>query len=184
MQREEWADIKGYEGWYQVSTMGRVRSVDRKIEQWSRYGHNIIRNVKGKVLSATDNGNGYLIVGLAKNQQGENRYVHRLVAETFIENQENLPEVNHIDFDKHNNAIDNLEWVSRIENIHHSISNMCVPKKMKLPGTGERFITKKKNKYRLMVQRKGMQYEKLFPTLQEAVEAREVLLGGGQHYAV
>lgn len=101
---EIWKDIKGYEGLYQVSNLGDVR------------------NHKGKVLSKLkNNGNGYLISCLCKEGKQTNHYKHRLVAEAFIPNPENKPAVNHIDADRSNNKVDNLEWVSTKENIHHTI---------------------------------------------------------------
>lgn len=87
----------------------------------------IVRN--GRELTPADNGAGYLsvLVGYKRNgkgkQVGMRKYVHRLVAEAFIPNPENLPQVNHKDFDKSNNNSDNLEWVSRADNIQHSHDN-------------------------------------------------------------
>lgn len=184
MSEEKWVDIHGYEGWYQVSNLGRVRSVDREIEQWSRYGHSIIRKVKGRVIAQTDNGHGYLTVGLKKNQVGENHYVHRLVAEAFIENGDNLPEVNHIDYDKRNNSVENLEWVSRVSNIAHSACRMRGPRAgARLPKTGHRYVQMRKGKYRLVIKLPGLRFDRSFQTLKEALEKREVIMSGWQHYA-
>jgi len=87
----------------------------------------IVRN--GRKLTPADNGAGYLsvLVGYKRNGKGKQvgirRYVHRLVAEAFINNPQNLPQVNHKDFDKSNNSVDNLEWISRADNIQHSHDN-------------------------------------------------------------
>ena len=83
----------------------------------------------GRILKPADNGAGYLsvLVGYktSKNNRkvGMRKYVHRLVAEAFIDNPDNLPQVNHKDFDKSNNCVENLEWTSRSDNIQHSHDN-------------------------------------------------------------
>lgn len=113
---EIWADIKGYEGWYQVSTWGRVRSVDRQIDDVS----NRKRIAKGQILAQEENPKGYLRVHLSKtNCKLKHFRVHRIVAETFIDNPYNLPEVNHIDGNKQNNSVSNLEWCTGKENRNH-----------------------------------------------------------------
>lgn len=87
----------------------------------------VIRN--NKRLTPANNGAGYLsvLVGYFRNKNGKKvgirKYVHRLVAEAFLPNPENLPQVNHKDFDKTNNTVDNLEWISRADNIQHSHDN-------------------------------------------------------------
>ena len=93
---EIWKDIKGYEGLYKISNFGNVKSL------------NIKRNRK---LSITRHG--YLYVDLSKNDVRKHFYVHRLVAAAFIDNPDNLPQVNHIDEDKTNNCVSNLEWCDR-----------------------------------------------------------------------
>ena len=96
---ELWEDIPGYEGKYQVSTFGNVR------------------RSKGKVLKPQKRGRGYLAVWLYDgNGNARQVSVHRLVAETFLPNPEDLPEVNHIDEDKLNNAVCNLAWCSHKSN--------------------------------------------------------------------
>lgn len=104
---EVWNDIKGFEGYYQVSNLGRVRSLDRYVKH-SSGGKQL---VKGKVLIQYERGKtGYMCVRLSKNNEITNYNVHRLVAEAFIPNPLNLPCVNHKDEDKTNNHVDNLEW--------------------------------------------------------------------------
>lgn len=100
MTEEIWRPIEGYEGLYEVSSYGRVRSLDMYVRCKSYRLH------KGKVLSPIINTNGYLFVGL----QGKRFSVHRLVAQAFIPNPQGLPQVNHIDENKSNNNVDNLEW--------------------------------------------------------------------------
>ena len=99
---EEWRPVVGYEGLYEVSNTGRVRSVDRYVK--TCYGS--YRLHKGKVLSPGIRPDGYLVVSL----QYRMFRVHRLVAEAFLPNPDNLPQVNHKDEDKSNNRVDNLEW--------------------------------------------------------------------------
>ena len=104
--KEIWKDIKGYEGLYQVSNLGRVRSFDK----WVKY-HYGVRLVKGKILSEYNPPNTYKTVILCDaNSKKKTHRPHRLVAEAFIPNPNNLPQVNHKDEDKTNNRVDNLEW--------------------------------------------------------------------------
>ena len=97
-------DIKGYEGRYQVSNLGNVKSLNYR------------RKGQKKILSQWNNGRGYLYV----NFSNKNYAVHRLVAETFIANIQRKEDVNHIDGNKKNNNVKNLEWCSRKENIQHA----------------------------------------------------------------
>lgn len=103
---EIWRDIKDYEGLYQVSNLGRVRN--------SR---------TGKLLKPYTNNNGYLIVQLCKNCKYKRLLIHRLVAQAFIDNPDNLPQVNHKDEDKLNNCVDNLEWCSISYNQNYGTSS-------------------------------------------------------------
>ena len=105
---ELWKDIKGFEGLYQVSTFGRVRRLDKYIDVKIRNVDKVLK--RGKILKLTYNKNGYLKVFLCKNGKRTNFFVHRLVAEAFISNPNNLPCVNHKDEDKTNNYRTNLEW--------------------------------------------------------------------------
>ena len=109
---EEWRPIEGYEGLYEVSNTGRVRSVDRYV----KYSNGQIHLHKGKVLSPVKSNLGYLLVSLCCNGKYKSISVHRLIAQAFIENPDNLPEINHKDEDKTNNSVDNLEWCDRSYN--------------------------------------------------------------------
>lgn len=97
---EIWKDIKGYEGLYQVSNLGRVKSL----------GNGNSNKSKLKIMKTPLNHKGYPMIRLCKNSVSKGFLVHRLVAEAFIPNPNNLPQVNHIDEVKTNNRIDNLEW--------------------------------------------------------------------------
>lgn len=121
--KEEWRDVVGYEGKYQVSNFGRIKSLPYKIEYINKYGNKTTTTNRPQLLHPTrvgrgwENGDGYLSVPLS----GNRRLVHRLVAEAFIPNPKKKPQVNHIDGDKHNNHISNLEWCSREENMQHAM---------------------------------------------------------------
>lgn len=122
---EVWKEIPGYDGKYYVSNFGRVKSMWRYRNLYVEgHGRQIVRLYKEKIMSPTSNGKGYLIVSLKMNGKRRNGYIHRMVAEAFIENPNNLPVVNHIDYDKTNNRVSNLEWCTQKENIVHSIPNM------------------------------------------------------------
>ena len=102
MIEEIWKDILGYEGLYQVSSFGRVRSLDR----YDSNNHFL----KGRILRLCADAKGYLIVGLWSNNKKKMYKVHRMVAESFIPNPDNLPIINHKDENPSNDNVDNLEW--------------------------------------------------------------------------
>lgn len=110
--REIWKDIAGYEGVYQVSCLGRVKRIDCVPERLLKIG-------KGSYQNNID-GTTYGVVVLSLNGKTRTQNTHRLVAEAFIPNPDNKREVNHIDGNKWNNRVDNLEWVSHQENITHA----------------------------------------------------------------
>lgn len=114
---EIWKDIKGYEGLYQVSNLGNVRSVDRIV---LRNGIQVPR--KGKILNQIKFGD-YLTVHLSKNGIKKHFRIHRLVAEAFLSNPDNLPIVNHKDYNVFNNNVDNLEWCSYKYNNNYGSRN-------------------------------------------------------------
>jgi hypothetical protein len=115
---EIWKDVKNYEGVYQVSNFGNVKSLPR---QWIGGLPNAPRKHNGLVLSSAKDKKGYLRVLLSKPGERHTYKVHRLVAIAFIENPENKKEVNHINGIKTDNRLCNLEWCSTMENMRHSI---------------------------------------------------------------
>lgn len=114
---EIWIDIKGYEGLYQVSNLGRVRSLTRIIYD-EKNDRKYLLN--GKILNQFDNGRGYMTVHLRKKNRRCVKYVHRLVAEAFLNNYNENKTINHRDFNTKNNNVNNLECCSLKENINYS----------------------------------------------------------------
>ena len=114
---EIWKDVPNFEGSYQVSNMGRVRSVDRVVT----FKDGSMRKLKGKVLKSYLNNVGYELLKLSNDGRGNTKTVHRLVLETFKPhvNMNDL-QVNHIDGNKSNNHLTNLEWVTARDNILHA----------------------------------------------------------------
>lgn len=112
--QEVWKDIPNYEGLYQVSNLGKIKSLERKVKKYN--GERIVRE---RILKQSYEKK-YMHVQLSKNGKTITRLVHRLVAETFIDNPNNLKEVNHIDANTRNNNVNNLEWCTRYENMQHA----------------------------------------------------------------
>lgn len=107
---ERWTDIKGYEGLYLISDLGNVKSLN--------YNH----TGREGLLSPAPDKDGYLRVCLSKNGEHKNYFIHRLVAQAFVPNLNNYPQINHIDENKQNNSVDNLEWCDCQYNIDYSKS--------------------------------------------------------------
>lgn len=111
---EIWLPIRGYEDAYEISNFGDVNSLDRVVI----YPDGHPQRVKGtKSIRQTENSCGYMFVRLTRNGNAKNFYVHRLVASHFLGEDKDKLEVNHKDHDKKNNHVDNLEWVTRSENL-------------------------------------------------------------------
>lgn len=116
---EEWRDVIGYESRYEVSSIGRVRSKSYLKHGRNRYG-DISYFTMPKIIATPLNNDGYSSMCLSMLGVRTTAVVHRLVAQAFIPNPDNLPQVNHIDSNRANNRVENLEWVTNQQNVQHS----------------------------------------------------------------
>jgi hypothetical protein len=117
---EIWKPVLGYENFYEISNIGNIRSVNRVINN---------RLFKGQLLKPRNKENkegNYLTVSLKKDSNNKTKFVHRLVAESFIENPNNFPHVNHIDENKLNNSLENLEWCDAKYNCNYGNRNNSI----------------------------------------------------------
>ncbi len=113
--KEIWKDIKGYEGIYQVSTHGRIKSLSREVKGLN----GMRRSLEERVMVNISHYKGYSIIFLSKENTKIKFYIHRIVAETFIENWEDEAFVNHRNGSKTDNRVENLEWTSPSNNTIH-----------------------------------------------------------------
>jgi len=118
--KEIWKDIPDFEGFYQISNYGRMRSLDRKVEHRNGVEYQI---KKGKILRLSINRDGYVKCTVSKNSNLTSFTMHRLVGLCFIKNTYNKPCINHKNGIKNDNRMENLEWVTQSENIIHSFKN-------------------------------------------------------------
>ena len=144
MDKEVWLEIKGYESLYQISSIGRIKSLERV---------SIFNNSTGlkkeRILKAFKDCKGYSRVKLSKNAIESTKKVHRLVADAFLNNLQNKPEVNHINGIKDDNRFDNLEWVTSSENTIHALNN-----KLKVSQKGSEHGNSKLNEEKVLEIRK------------------------------
>ena len=144
--KEIWKDVLQYDGKYQVSDLGNVRSFKKDKEHPT-------------MLKFSEDKDGYLCVSLSKNSSSKKVRVHRLVAETFISNPDRKPTVNHKDGDKHNNSESNLEWATRREQSQHVIShNLRSPQSVHVVciETGQAFPSKRNAETTLGIRKNGV----------------------------
>lgn len=122
---EEWKDVIGYEGLYQVSNEGRVRSLERDIEVMNILFGSQIRHLKEKYIKPKVNSNNRLQVRLCKDGVKEQKQIHVIVAEAFIPNPNECDVVHHIDRNPQNNSVDNLIWMSKEEHSAMHSTERC-----------------------------------------------------------
>lgn len=118
MQDEIWKPIKGYEGLYEVSNLGRVKSLRREMDSKIKHNKKIIK--KEKIIKNISDKDNYLYCSLHKNGLRTNKRVHRLVAEAFLSEYDDSLEINHLDCNRINNKVDNLELCTRKSNMEHA----------------------------------------------------------------
>ncbi|MET2121521.1 NUMOD4 domain-containing protein [Enterococcus faecalis] len=156
-----WKSIKDYCEYYEVSSQGDIRS-----------------KKTGKILKPYKNGKGYLIITLSKNGKNKKMRVHRLVAQAFLENPNNLPDVNHKDYDRTNNCVSNLEWMGRKENVQYSSKNgnfvKSAPTKRSTTGVRGVSWSKEKTMWRVRIYENGKRkHIGYFKEFEQAVIARK-----------
>lgn len=143
---EVWKDIVGYEGLYQVSNLGRVKSLKRN--KANNYGKVPERVLKQQINKKSG---GYSQASLCKEGKYKVFFIHRLVARAFIHNPDNKPVVNHKDGNKHNNCVGNLEWCTQKENVLHSfVTGLNVPIDERKSGVWTVVVEVRNGKYNLI----------------------------------
>lgn len=172
---EEWRFVRGTDERYMVSNSGEIVSL---YARRNVNGHPTERYMPRK-MTASNNGNGYFYIDAKIHNKRIRFYVHRAVAEAFIEKPEGKDYINHIDYNRSNNDVSNLEWCTQKENVKHSLQRMRHPRKITNQSTGYKYIGikthHKKKYYRVKV--KGKVTDKLFKELKDAVEYRDKELG-------
>ena len=165
IMQEDWKDISGYEGKYQVSNKGRVKSI--------LFINNQTVKKQDKIMKQQLRNN-YLIINLSKNGKRKQYSRHRLVAQEFIKNPNNYNIVNHKDYNTQNNNVNNLEWCTQKQNIIHSVCHMKgkvhIRTRKELYGITYR---KKYSNYEVTIKRK---YYGKYKTLEEAKKKRDEVL--------
>ena len=130
--KEVWKDISNYNGIYKINNFGEIR----RYSTYCKYDNRIpeYHNIKAHIDKS-----GYYRVILSKNNKSKNYLVHRLVAQTFISNPNNLPQVNHKDENKMNNNVDNLEWCTRSYNCQYGTRTKRIAEKTRITNKGKHF---------------------------------------------
>jgi len=141
---EIWKDVKGYEGYYQISNLGRVKSLARKV--YRKNGQ--IVNRSERILKPYLMGDGYLSLCFRVENKISKQYVHRVVAKNFLEKPDYANCVNHIDGNKQNNKLSNLEWVNHVENHAHAVRIGLINNKGENSSTAK-FTNKEANLIRI-----------------------------------
>lgn len=165
---EVWKDIAGYEGMYQVSNLGRVKSLERWVQNHGKLQHH-----PEKIRTPSKRETGYLALQLYKDNKPQNCYIHRLVAEAFLPNPDNKSTVNHINGDKKDNRADNLEWSTYTENNKHAYDTGL---------NDETHRRNRKGSFTVEQYDKDMNLIKTYPSIREAerqtgIDSRSISLG-------
>lgn len=173
-EKEIWKQIEleGVNSEVLVSSLGRVKHLTYMGGMGWHGGRK--RMTSGKILNPSDNGNGYKYITLQMGDKRKHFYVHRLIAEAFLPKVPGKDYVNHIDYDRGNNALSNLEWCAVQENTRHSAPHIWHPRPNTKVGKYGRAIKKKKNRYEVNVYHAGKQiYCGMYKTVEEAEAARD-----------
>lgn len=172
IQAELWKVIDWIDGLphiYAVSTLGRIKRM--ACERVNSKG--FVRRHRERFLSPTDNGNGYKIISFTIRKKRKNFYMHRLVAQAFLENPEGKLKINHKDYDRGNNNVNNLEWCTDRENTIYSAWKNRHPRSKVAASEYGRGIRKKDNRYEVAIYHAGKQiYVGRFRDIDSAVRAR------------
>lgn len=178
--KEIWKDIEGYEGLYQVSNLGRVKSLDRLVK--TNINNVEERLFRGKELSYDIGKNGYVYVCLFLNGKGKRKSIHRIVAEAFIPNPDNKPQVNHINTIRADNRVENLEWCTHTENMNNpltkdKLSNCKIGRKQS-EETIEKRVSKIRGKERSVEVRKKIAESNYKPIIQLSKDGKLIKIWG------
>ena len=166
---EEWRDIKGYEGFYQVSNFGRIKSLDYYDDKGQFHS--------SRIKSIRIDDKSYCRVDLYKHKVSHTYFVHRLVAEAFIPNLDNKPQINHIDENPRNNLVSNLEWVTSKENANHGTRiQRCVKHRdLMVVGTNiKKAFIKSGKAYHIEQYDLNMNYIATYNSVRDAAKANNV----------
>ena len=159
---EIWRPIKGYEGLYEVSNKGRVKSLERYSV---KFGHQK-ELVDEKPISLHKSSAGYMVVHLSKDGERKSKSVHRLVAQAFIPNPQGLPFINHKDEDPTNNHVDNLEWCTQKYNVNYGTRNERASKSISKAMKGKYIGSKSPNARKIVCITTG----EIFNSMTQAAE--------------
>lgn len=167
MEKEIWRAIDGY-NYYEISNLGNVRSKDRLII--SINSNSYIK--RGRELKPKKHKDGYLFVQLTSDKKRSNLYIHRLVAQAFIINPEQKPLVNHIDGNKRNNWVENLEWVTSKENARHAYKNNLFYKIEDLKPTSRAVMNTETGEYFLTIKEAAIALNYNYTVVREMLKGK------------
>lgn len=176
IQEEIWKPVKGYEGYYEISNKGRVKSVERHVKQ-----ENHLRYVPEKIKTIRMDAYGYPSVTLCKNRVSRTRAIHRLLMEAFVPNPENKPYIDHINTDKTDYRLENLRWVTAKENANNPLTLQHCRENTYIPYVSQKANQTKVRKGTKNAPTKVYQYSKDGKLLASYSSARQAQLKTGVH---